>query len=413
VRIAFWGNFGTLNLGNECTLAAALYNLRKRLPHAQLISVCSAPEDTAARHGIRAIPIGRASGSGGDSGNNGRYAKPLRILRRIGLEARAWLRAFRQASSIDALLITGTGILTDDGEGAFGLPYELFKWSLVTKIRGGKLFFVSVGVESIARPLARVFVRSALRLADYRCYRDLRSAALLQTLGFRADRDVVCPDLAFSLPQTLAAAAEPLGSRRCTVAVGLFNYRDRGYGSSAAASAYRAYVDRICSLILWLLEHDYSVRVVIGDLTYDEGVRADVRTQLQARGLDLASPCFADEPAASFEQLLGQLAAVDFVIATRFHNVLLALLLGKPVVSVSYEGKNEALMREMGLGEYCQALDSLDLERLIEQFLDLQKNADSLRDVVAGRTAANRVRLDEQYDLIARSACGSAAGARA
>ena len=96
-----------------------------------------------------------------------------------------------------------------------------------------------------------------------------------------------------------------------------------------------------------------------------------------------------------------QLKTVDFVIASRFHNVLLALLLGKPVVSVSYEAKNEALMQQMGLGRFCQTLDGLDLERLLEQFRELQQQADALHATLAEGAADNRARLAAQYDSIA------------
>ena len=43
-----------------------------------------------------------------------------------------------------------------------------------------------------------------------------------------------------------------------------------------------------------------------------------------------------DEPIASVDDLLKQLAATDVVVATRFHNVLLALLLNKPAIAISY-----------------------------------------------------------------------------
>jgi polysaccharide pyruvyl transferase WcaK-like protein len=407
MRIALWGNFGALNLGNECTLAAAVSNIRARLPDAELIAICRDPEDTAKRHRIAGIPM---SGRG-QPAEARRYPKLVRILRLVGREAAAWVRAFRHASTIDALLITGSGILSDEGEGTLGLPYELFKWSLVTKLRGKQLFYVSVGADSIARPMSRAFLKGALKLADYRCYRDVHSAKLLQSLGFRTDQDVVRPDLAFSLPRSVAVThgavmSERGGLRPRRVAVGVFNYRGRGQANSADAAAYHAYLDRICSLIQWLLAREYQVRVVIGDFNYDEDVRLDARAELARRGLELTSPLFADEPATSFEQLLDQLSAVDFVIASRYHNVLLGLLLGKPVVSLSYEGKHEALMRAMGLADYCQTIDDLDVKRLVEQFQRLEKNADSLRAVIVERVAANRASLEEQYDLIVRSVCG-------
>jgi polysaccharide pyruvyl transferase WcaK-like protein len=413
MRIAFWGNFGALNLGNECTLAAAVGNFRARLPDAKLVAICRDPEDAAKRHSIAAIPInGRTLPAQGQ-----RYPMPVRILRRMGRELVDWLRAFNHAATFDALLITGSGILSDEDEGMLGLPYELFKWSLMTKLRGKRLFFVSVGAESISRPISRLFIRGALTLADYRCYRDVHSAELLQGIGFKNDQDVVRPDLAFSLPRPVAATHDAAmgkseGLPPGRVAVGVFNYRDRGQGNSVDAAEYHTYLTGICSLIAWLLARAYRVCVVIGDFRYDDAVRADVRAELERRGLDLTSPLFADDPAPSFEHLLDQLSAVDFVIATRYHNLILGLLLGKPVVSVSYEGKHEALMRTMGLADYCQTIDDLDVKRLVDQFQRLERNATSLRAVIVERVAASRTSLDEQYELIVRSLCGPSAGGR-
>ncbi|HUI58892.1 MAG TPA: polysaccharide pyruvyl transferase family protein [Steroidobacteraceae bacterium] len=396
VRLAFWGNFGTLNLGNECTLAAALHNARRLLPNAELLSVCSNPADTRQRHGIDAIAIA-AGGADFDSGQRSGLAHLWARARAILAD---WPRVLRSVSRFDALLITGTGIVTDIGEGPFGMPFQLFKWAVATRLRGRQLLFVSVGAEAIHHPLSRFFLKTALRLARYRGYRDEHSVAVVRAAGLALQGDVVCPDLAFSLPQPLIAAAAPPPERvsggRPPVAVGLFNYRRSGRGGPVSAE-YSAYVDTVCALILWLHGRGHPVRVIIGDLAYDEPVRLDVRARLEQRGFNLSGGNFVDEPAGSFEQLLLQLRTVELVIASRFHNVLLSLFLGIPVVSVSYESKNDDLMRQMGLGGYCQSLDGLNAERLREQFLDLESRAAEVRAQLEVRSRANRSRLEHQY----------------
>lgn len=395
MRIALWGNFGTHNLGNECTLAAAIVQIRRQLPEAQLCVICRGPADTASRHGLPAEPIGVET----PPGEGAPAPRVLRIARRFGRECADWLRAIRRGAAFDALLIVGTGILTDIGEGTLGFPYELFKWSLAARLGRGRLLFVSVGVEAVTGVLARRFITGALRLADYRSYRDSRCVELLQAIGFRAAADRVFPDLAFALPPPPPARAPGPGR---TVAVGLFNYRGRGTGSPEAAAAYARYLEQICTLIRSLLERGSRVRVIIGDVAYDAAVQEDVRARLEAEGVDLRAPAYADEPAASFEQLLAQLAATDIVIASRYHNVLLALLCGKPVLSLEYEGKNTELMREMGLGEFCQSLDELDVARLLGQLRTLEARHEALCGQVAVLAAAARDRLGVQLEAIAR-----------
>ena len=105
-------------------------------------------------------------------------------------------------------------------------------------------------------------------------------------------------------------------------------------------------------------------------------------------------------PATSAEQLLAQLAGTDIVVATRFHNILLALLLNKPVISISFHHKCASLMEEMGLSAYCHDVDHMDAGRLIEQFQDLERNAEKLKPAIRQRVEQSRRALDEQYSLI-------------
>ena len=78
------------------------------------------------------------------------------------------------------------------------------------------------------------------------------------------------------------------------------------------------------------------------------------------------------------------MAPVGTVVATRYHNVICALQLGKPTISLGYAKKNVVLMEDMGLPEFCQYADSIDVGKLIEQFTKLESNADQVRTMLAG-----------------------------
>ena len=393
-RIALWGHFGTLNYGNECTLAAAIANLRERLPSAELVAICTEPMDTQSRHGVSAWPMRLAQIDLDQSS----LPRPIRWLRLGFSQLRAWFYAWRACRKLSALIVVGTGILTDDGEGTLGLPYELMKWTSIAKRRGAKVLFWSVGAESISGNLARRFVSRALRIADYRSYRDEHSRNRLLGIGFdAAASDPIIPDLAFSLPVSSRVSADTRGRK---VAVGLYNYRGRGLGDPDDAAAYRAYVEWICDFIAWLLDTGYVVRVIIGDGAYDQGVLIDVRKRLAETGVVDAHSAYNDEPAQSFEEIIDQLVDVDLVIATRYHNVLLALLLGRPVLSISYEAKNDALMATLGMARYCQTIDACDFAILKEQFRDLEANAARLRPNIEKSARLFRQQLDDQYERL-------------
>ena len=120
----------------------------------------------------------------------------------MGEELRQCNRAFRALRDSDALIIPGTGLLTD----AFFLsdwgPYSLFKWSLMAKVSGCKLLFVSIGAGPV-RQLARSSTSTRVAMADYRSFRDEASRQCLRDIGFSAAGDDVFPDLVFSLPAFL------------------------------------------------------------------------------------------------------------------------------------------------------------------------------------------------------------------
>ncbi|WP_164923929.1 hypothetical protein [Sinorhizobium fredii] len=60
--------------------------------------------------------------------------------------------------------------------------------------------------------------------------------------------------------------------------------------------------------------------------------------------------------------------------ATRFHNVIAALMAGTPLISLIYTAKNHLLLGKMGLGSCCHHVDSFDVGFLIEQFSRLAEN---------------------------------------
>jgi polysaccharide pyruvyl transferase WcaK-like protein len=103
------------------------------------------------------------------------------------------------------------------------------------------------------------------------------------------------------------------------------------------------------------------------------------------------------EPVSSFAELTKSMATVGTVVATRFHNVICALRLAKPTISLGYAPKFIELMADMGLSEFCQSASSLDTGRLIEQFTELEKRQAQLRKRIMERNLAYTQLLDDQF----------------
>jgi polysaccharide pyruvyl transferase WcaK-like protein len=310
-----------------------------------------------------------------------------------------WAKGFLRLRSIDMLIIPGTGLLTD----AYGLshwgPYSVFKWSLLAKACRCKLLFVSVGAGPIYSALGRCLVKSALSLADFRSYRDKSTKQYLTGIGFDAHNDGIYPDLVFSLPETAIPNEGSMKARRFVVGVGLMHYAGKYSVSEPSNEVYSAYLENLVRVVKWLVAHEYDVRLLHGDLE-DLPARQAFRDLLRERLSVQDEIHVIDEPVSSVENLLSQIAATDLVVATRFHNVLLALLCNKPVISISFHHKCVSLMGAMGLSAYCVDLNDWKADILIDKFRDLERNADKLKPLIAEKVGEFRKALNEQYKEI-------------
>ncbi|HMJ23992.1 MAG TPA: polysaccharide pyruvyl transferase family protein, partial [Terriglobales bacterium] len=310
-----------------------------------------------------------------------------------------WFETFKTLKAADVLIIPGTGLLTD----AYGLlewgPYNLFKWSLIAKVCRCKLLFVSVGAGPVYSTLGKYFVKSALSFADFRSYRDNATLDHLKGIGFATNSDRIYPDLVFSLPEAMLPHDRGRRSKRSIVGLGLMLHAAMYRTVGPDSVAYSAYLECLVAFVRWLLARDYDVRLLIGEVS-DSGASDEFKSLLKTSLGTYDEGRIIDQPALSVEQLLPQIAATDIVVATRFHNILLALVLNKPVISISFHHKCASLMAEMGLSEYCQDINHMNAARLIEQFQDVERNAEKLKTVIRKKVEESRKALDEQYSLI-------------
>jgi polysaccharide pyruvyl transferase WcaK-like protein len=155
---------------------------------------------------------------------------------------------------------------------------------------------------------------------------------------------------------------------------------------------YLDYLAKLTHFVSWLLERNLSIRLLTGDTGPDA---RPIRELAETFGSRVIA-----EPIADFHDLLGQIAQTDIVVGTRFHNVLLALLLERPTVSIGYSTKNDSLLAEFGLGDYCQDIETFQVDRLVAQFEKLTRREQPPVASIRQRNDEFRARLDEQYDRV-------------
>ncbi len=395
-RVLFLGHFGAGNLGNECTLQAAIQQVTSRWAGASVHCACTVPDDVQRRHGIPAYPWKRASSFSPSYRVAHGEVPPKRppILRRLVEELASYAVGVRALWRSDILVVCGTNLVSDYMTGPKGWPYDLFKWSVLARLCRVRVLFLGIGVGPINHPLSRWLIGRSLAFADYRSYRDDVSRQWAAKVGVPTGSDVVCPDLVFSLSPASPASTTECRGERPVIGVGLKNYQTAV--EHAEPDKYRSYVNEMVAFISWLLRHGYDVRLLVGDLSYDLRVEQDVLAAIQDHLEDTAR-IRVDIP-TTVEDLIAQIAETDAVISPRFHNLVLGLILNKPVIALSDHHKLDELMAASGLADYVVPLATLKANDLISRFRRAEDDAPSLKAGIAARVAAFRRSLDEQYD---------------
>jgi len=129
-------------------------------------------------------------------------------------------------------------------------------------------------------------------------------------------------------------------------------------------------------------------------------VKQDLMALLEGRKSTGEDGRILDEPIISVEQLLVQLGATDIVVSPRYHNIILALMLNKPAFSLSYHQKFASLMSGVGLAEYCQDIDHLEIDTLIRRVMELEENAGKIKPSLEHTMEEYRKALQEQYSFL-------------
>jgi polysaccharide pyruvyl transferase WcaK-like protein len=398
-RIGLFGLFGSGNSGNDGSLEAMLRFLHQVRPDAQITCICSAQRDAPDRVArtlqVACVPFGIPLPDSGLLGILDRVS--LTLPRRVA----SLVQALARARKLDALIVPGTGILDDFGSVAYGIPLTLYAWCLAARLCGARIAFVSIGAGPIHHPLSRWLMKSAVAMAHYRSYRDTVSKAFMESIGFDTRDDPVYPDIAFKLPAP-QTPCQPRPDGRLVVGVGVMTYLGWRNDPIRGAVIYRGYLDKLTTFVLWLLDGGHAVRLLMGDVA-DQRAVSDLLANVSVARPGLPKDRLVFETMSSLHDLMRQIAATDVVVATRYHNVICALKLGKPTVSVGYAEKNDALMAEIGLDGFCQHVERLNLERLVEQFSRLSADRARYERSIRKANLAFRERLNRQDLLLAAS----------
>lgn len=429
VKVGLFGHYGTKNLGDEAIIAAAIQNLRQRIPNIELKGFSINPVDTQERHNIDSFPIryrkgnseskiSNESGSNGEEkakeqspklrhylkkilhsaiGNSPRITGFLHLAGNLPSEIRFLRESKVHLDEMAALIVCGSGQLVDKGLGPWDYPYTLLKWVLLAKSTGTKIFFVSMGAGPISDSLSYWMLHKALSRADYLSYRDSSSKKLIEDHipGLKGE---IYPDIAHSL-RTLPDRGGKIPKNKI-VAINPMPVFKNYYVSELQRERFEAYKDSLAKLINHILSKEEFTINLYNNHPSDIPVINEVKERLlKIPGIDLGKVNVIHNE--TVDNLINTISKAEIIVATRFHSTVFPLRLSIPVLGIYYHPKSLELLEEAGLGDFSVDVKECRSEELCAKFDELSNNSDKIKKELEPHSRRYKELIEEQWDNIA------------
>lgn len=375
--------------------------VRRRQPEREIVGFSLDPEDTRARHGLAAGYgiVSRPPHRSSDGRSPRGWQRIVRGLRRRAAtllrEPGHLLRSYRALRDVDELVIAGSGQLLDTWSGFWGHPYTILKWALLARLAHTETLFLSVGAGPLERPLARRAVRYAVEHARYVSVRDSSSALALRAAGVTRPLPVV-PDMAFALAPPTRPPSE--GDRPRVGVNAMAQYSARYWGTGDH-ERYDDYIRKVARLVEATVAGGADVTLFTSQVRADPGTAADVIAELASCGPEV-NRHVRWQPVADVDGLLSVIAECDEVIASRYHCVLLPLVMGIPTIGLAYHPKTQDLMEMLGLRDYCTSIDSFEPGQTVALLHRLRHHRQTVRQELAARIPEQQRAVQDQFDRV-------------
>jgi len=394
-RVGLLGLYASRNLGDAAIQLAVIDNLSRRLPQAEFLGICPDPDDTRQTFGIDSVDFaGRPGTEGGGSGESGLMSRivPWRI--RTAARRVAELPGVRRCvAGLDLLVLSGGGQLDEFWGGAWNHPLQLAVWTRLARLHRVPVAALGLGMDMLETRAGRRFCVSAMRASNIRAFRDSGTAAAMERFGLRAPIDVI-PDLAFGLPTpSRALGSEPRG-RAPVIAVATISGKAL---SAQLADAHERYVVGLASACRRWLEEGAFLRFVCSQPAMDLPVVERV-VSLLPRAQDGARWQIAETPTVA--SYMEAARGAELLIGSRLHGLILALLVGCPVIAIAGNRKVEQLMRDVDLADFTVGLDAAAASALAAAADRVRRERNSLIDGIRRYNTRARTALESIFDRV-------------
>ena len=313
----------------------------------------------------------------------------------------AWRRPMRLLTDADMQVCVGGGYLRAKPDPTSTIILLLLVHQIwLARLLGKPVYLYAQSFGPYPTGLQRLLAKSGLNAASLVLVREAKSESQLADLGIPKARIVKVPDSAFLFTaapkKAIGRLVRPDGDSGIVVGITVRKWLDE--------KRQHAYEMAVADLIRHIIAQPRHRVVVIPQVT--SSAQHDDDRETGARIAQLLPPDSHVEflnrrflPA----EILSAYSHLDYLVGTRFHSVIFALLSRVPAVAIEYEHKTSGIMQDLGLDNWVIPIEDVTAERLIRLYdgiVDSGKTYRARLDLVLSayvakaRTAADLIAKD-------------------
>lgn len=338
MKIGIVGNYGNDNNGDESILFGILQQVKQTfsVTNEDITVFSNNTQQTSERYGVHSYPL---------------YYKKGNLYK-------TFIHTFRNnkeyVSNFDLLIIGGGGILMDfyRREAHLYLTY-----AMIAKQCNIPYIIYGCGAGPLDTLSGKISIRLMCRYAANISVRDPQSKQLLQSIGVKKPIEII-GDPAF----TLKVDRENYAAKPMNIGVSAVPYYNANYWPEGDVIKYEKYITSMAkNLDNVIANQNVTITFFATKFPQDVTVTKDIQKKMQFR----QQTNIIDENLVP-ERLLEVTGALDIVIGTRLHSLILATNSETPIIAVSYHTKVQDFMSFVDASDRClQMQDLQDDERAL------------------------------------------------
>jgi len=394
IKVFLTGGWGYGNRGDNAILAGTLAAIDSLDASVDLVMTSFSAKELKTKHGMDSLPSVHALLSFRKPWNWFRWPA-VYLWRKTGLLLLPSLR--RQLSemrSADLIVFGGGGYFNDTWKDAF--PSRIVELELA---RESQTPYVILGqtIGPFSDKSATQILPNVLKPCAMVAYRDRQSADILKLAGLQSHQMAYTADMAHLIP---SKAAVPSNGK---VKVGLMLQGFRQYEARSGLLPFgrianaEEYLKSVLALIKRISEQHDVHFVMIASTSWDEKFMRKVEQGMVSMGI---TPEVAQLEDARVEKFVQTCQAVDVMISTNMHPVILASLAYIPTLALSYHFKLNDYMSRIKRDDYCHRIDDFDIAAVVAQASQLISSPTQERPALKENVDAVVSDVQQNIDLV-------------